>query len=200
MFLPFGSKPAEGTHSPELRASASGRLRPADGCAIEPCGIGACCNRPQPSGQLRFRGAACEGTRVAPLRRAQLRPADVCDVDRTAICSARGRRPHCAQFGFGLQPSGWALRSQRAALRQGAAAGCTHCVRIPSTSATPTPLRHPARRYSSMLPPALRSRSTSSSAQLSRIASRIVQRLSKRCASTRGCNAFTTRITSFIAG
>ena len=48
-------------------------------------------------------------------------------------------------------------------------------------------------------PPALRSRSSSRSARLSRIVSRMVQRLSNSCASMRGCSSLTTRMMSFIA-
>ena len=48
-------------------------------------------------------------------------------------------------------------------------------------------------------PPALRNFSISSAARLSRIASRIVQRLSKVCSSMRGCCSLTTRMMAFIA-
>ena len=48
-------------------------------------------------------------------------------------------------------------------------------------------------------PPALRNFSISPAARLSRIASRIVQRLSKVCSSMRGCCSLTTRMMAFIA-
>ena len=48
-------------------------------------------------------------------------------------------------------------------------------------------------------PPALRNFSISPAARLSRIASRIVQRLSKVCSSMRGCSSLTTRMMAFIA-
>lgn len=57
----------------------------------------------------------------------------------------------------------------------------------------------PAYSRSRSEPPALRSRSSSRSARLSRIESRIVQRLSNSWASMRGCSSLTTRMMSFIA-
>lgn len=57
----------------------------------------------------------------------------------------------------------------------------------------------PAYSRSRSEPPVLRSRSSSRSARLSRIESRIVQRLSNSWASMRGCSSLTTRMMSFIA-
>ena len=113
--LSFGQQLAKGRDG--YKAGLRGaKLRPAGVCNVEPCGIFDC---KLPHSHMTYRAAACEGTRYAGLREAKLRPAD-----------GLRHRHSDMQSPVQLAAERTGVRSKRATLRQGAAAGCRTYVRV----------------------------------------------------------------------